>query len=102
MRIGKIIGTVVLSRSHPSFRGATLKVVVPLDLDHLLGRSDDEPEEFVVYDELGAGHGSKIAISEGGEAAQPFFPDFKPVDAYNAAILDSIEIDERQVKDLKI
>jgi microcompartment protein CcmK/EutM len=102
MRIGKVIGTVVLSRSHPSFQGATLKVTVPLDLGHLLDRSNDEPEELVVFDELGAGQGSKIAISEGGEAAQPFFPDFKPVDAYNAAILDSIEIDERQVKDLKI
>jgi microcompartment protein CcmK/EutM len=101
MRIGEVIGQVVLSRSHPSFQGATLKVAIPLDLDQLLDRTDVVPEEFVVYDELGAGHGSKIAISEGGEAAQPFFPDFKPVDAYNAAILDAIEIDLRQVKDLK-
>ncbi|MCG8584548.1 MAG: carbon dioxide concentrating mechanism protein CcmL, partial [Pirellulales bacterium] len=98
--IGKVIGKVVLNRSHPSFHGATLKVAVPLDLEHLLDRNDQEPEELVVYDELGAGQGSKIAISEGGEAAQPFYPEMKPVDAYNAAILDSIEIDEREVKDL--
>ena len=102
MRIGKIIGTVVLSRSHPSFRGATLKVAVPLDLEQLLERSDEEPEELVVYDELGTGLGSLIAISEGGEAAQPFYPNFKPVDAYNAAILDSIEIDEKQIEDLEM
>jgi ethanolamine utilization protein EutN len=100
MRIGKVIGQVVLSRSHPTFQGATLKVVQPLDLKHLLATTDEEPEEFIVYDELGAGLGNRIAISEGGEAAQPFYPNLKPVDAYNAAILDSVEIDKRQVNDL--
>ena len=49
-------------------------------------------EELVVWDDLGAGIGSRIALSEGGEAAQPFRPNDKPVDAYNAAILDTIEI----------
>ena len=33
------------------------------------------------------------AVSEGGEAAQPFYPQVKPVDAYNAAILDNIQVD---------
>ena len=56
--------------------------------------SDQPPrgEELVVYDELGAGVGSRIAFSEGGEAAQPFLPADKPVDAYNAAILDDIQL----------
>lgn len=101
MRIGKVIGQVVLSRSHPSFAGATLKVAIPLDLEHLLDRAETEPEELVVYDEFGAGYGSQIAISEGGEAAQPFYPEFKPVDAYNAAILDAVIIDQQQVEDLE-
>lgn len=100
MRIGKIIGNVTLNRCHPSFHGATLKVVVPLDMDQLLERTEAVPEEFVVYDELGAGQGSLIAISEGGEAAQPFYPDLKPVDAYNAAILDAVEIDRSEVDKL--
>ena len=42
-----------------------------------------------MFDELGAGVGSRIAISEGREAAMPFYPDVKPIDAYNAAILDT-------------
>ena len=46
-----------------------------------------------MYDDLGAGIGSTIAFSEGGEAAQPFRPNEKPVDAYNAAILDHIDIE---------
>ena len=106
MRIGKVIGKVVLNRSHPTFEGATLKIAVPLDLPHLVDASNNgdlvsKAEGLVVYDELGAGNGSLIAISEGGEAAQPFYPNFKPVDAYNAAILDAIEIDAQQIKDLK-
>jgi hypothetical protein len=33
-----------------------------------------------------------VTLSEGGEAAQPFRPLNKPVDAYNAAILDDIQV----------
>ncbi|MCE9531273.1 MAG: carbon dioxide concentrating mechanism protein CcmL, partial [Planctomycetes bacterium] len=52
-------------------------------------------EAIVIYDDLGAGIGSRIAISEGGEAAQPFYPKDKPIDAYNAAILDDIHLTQK-------
>lgn len=94
MRIGKVIGTVTLNRWHESMCGACYKLAVPLTFDELANGSDPQGEPFVVYDELGAGIGSQIAISEGGEAAQPFYPNLKPVDAYNAALLDSIQLDE--------
>ena len=35
---------------------------------------------------------ARIAVSEGAEAAQPFRPLDKPIDAYNAAILDAVDI----------
>lgn len=92
MRIGEIIGNVTLSRWHPSLTGGSYRLVVPLTLENLAGRSTDRAEELVVYDELAAGIGDKIAFSEGGEAAQPFYPNDKPLDAYNAAILDHIQI----------
>jgi ethanolamine utilization protein EutN len=92
MRIGTIIGTVTLNRSHPSLKGASYRLAVPLSLVNLQGDYNEIAEEFVVYDELGAAIGSHIAISEGAEAAQPFRPEIKPVDAYNAAILDNIEL----------
>ena len=92
MRIGKVIGTVTLNRSHPSVAGACLRLAIPLTLAELEDKKEPAGEELVVYDELGAGHRNLIAISEGGEAAQPFYPNMKPVDAYNAAILDSINI----------
>jgi ethanolamine utilization protein EutN len=92
MRIGDVIGTVTLSRCHPSLSGARLKLVVPLSWNHLLGNADEPLEEIAVFDELGAGVGSRIAISEGREAAMPFHPQAKPIDAYNAAILDRLEV----------
>ncbi len=39
-----------------------------------------------------------IALAEGPEAAQPFLPEVKPVDAYAAAILDQLEVDHSLVK----
>jgi ethanolamine utilization protein EutN len=92
MRIGRVIGTVTLNRAHASMRGARYRLAVPLSLANLRSESADEAEELVVYDELGAGLGSLIAISEGAEAAQPFRPELKPIDAYNAAILDQIDL----------
>lgn len=98
MRIGKVIGTVTLSRWHASMQAARYRVAVPLSLANLTGESDEFAEEFVVYDELGAGEDALIAISEGGEAAQPFRPADKPVDAYNAAILDNVSVQDPRSK----
>jgi len=94
MRIAEVIGTVTLSRWHPSLTGASYKLAVPLSLENLTGERGQPAEELTVYDELGAGVGHRIAISEGREAAQPFHPNEKPIDAYNAAVLDAVRIVE--------
>ena len=92
MRIGEVIGTVTLNRWHPSLTGGSYKLVTPLSLANLAGESNDRAEELTLYDELGAGIGNLVAFSEGREAAQPFHPQVKPVDAYNAAILDCVNL----------
>lgn len=92
MRIADVVGTVTLNRCHPSFVGARLRLAVPLSLANLQDREPAQAEELVVWDELGAGLGSRIALTEGAEAAQPFRPEIKPVDAYNAAILDEVRV----------
>jgi microcompartment protein CcmK/EutM len=92
MRIAKVVGTVTLSRCHPSFNGARLRLAVPLSLAELKGDQQPQADEMVVWDENGAGIGSLIAVSEGAEATQPFRPDLKPVDAYAAAILDEVNL----------
>ncbi len=108
MRIAEVIGKVTLSQCLPAFDGALLPLVLPLGLTELqervqllnraqLGQNatwDVDAETLVVYDQLGAGQSGLIALSEGGEAAQPFLPERKPVDAYNAAILDKLDLEE--------
>lgn len=92
MRIGEVIGRVTLSRCHPAVRGAVWKLVVPLNRAGLTGNAGGRGEPLIVYDELGSGHGSLIAISDGAEASAPFYPEVKPLDAYCAALLDEIHI----------
>ena len=91
MRLAKVIGTVSLSRCHPSLLGARWKIVHPFTLDGLRAEQPDG-EEIVAWDELGAGTGSLVGISEGGEATQPFKPRKVPLDCYCACILDSYQL----------
>jgi ethanolamine utilization protein EutN len=93
MRIAEVIGTVTLSRVHPSLVGARWLIGVPFSLKALKeGKPDGE--DLVIYDHLGAGTGSRVGFSEGGEAAVPFYPEKKPVDAYCACLLDRIVISD--------
>jgi microcompartment protein CcmK/EutM len=94
VRIGRVIGTVTLSRSVAALAGGRFLVVTPYTQGHIqrgkvppdgLGR-DPTP---VIYDNLGAGVGDAVGWEEGREAAMPF-DDPTPIDAFNAAILDEV------------
>ena len=93
MRIAKIIGTVTLSCCHRSLNGSTLRLAVPLNEAELSEETTPSGEELVVVDQLGGGLGSRVALSESREAAAPFFPEKKPVDAYNAALIDHLHLE---------
>jgi ethanolamine utilization protein EutN len=93
MRIAEVIGTVTLSRCHSSLVGARWLIGVPYSLKALKNESADG-EDVVIYDNLSAGGGSRIGFSEGAEAAAPFHPEKKPVDAFCACILDQVVINE--------
>ena len=98
MRLARVIGTVILNRKLPELGPGQLLIAEALDaqaldLVHDQGRRRNPmPESLVVFDELGAGVGQLIAVSEGGEACAPFWPNKVPVDAYCAAILDRVEV----------
>lgn len=96
MRIAKVMGSVVLSRSHPSFAGASLRLAIPMTLEELAEEKEPAGDSLVLWDALGAGEGSLVAMSESAEAANPFRPELKPVDAYNAAILDRLTLHNKQ------
>jgi ethanolamine utilization protein EutN len=94
MRIAKVLGSVTLNRQHPSLVGGSLRLAAPLSHAEL---ADPAPgglaaDTIVVWDDLGAATRSLIAVSEGAEAAQPFRPNLKPIDAYCAAILDNVHL----------
>lgn len=91
MRLARVLGSVTLSAVHPTLRGGMLRLLVPLSGADL-ARGDGPAEPLVAWDCLGAGVGQIVAFSEGGEAAQPFRPVDRPVDAYVAAIIDRLEI----------
>jgi microcompartment protein CcmK/EutM len=101
MQIFKVIGNVTLSRSHPSFTGARLLATEPLGAAAIGGPAVKDPDLVVVWDDLGAGIDARIAVSDGAEAAQPFRPEIKAVDAFCSAILDTIHIDPEAIKLLK-
>lgn len=93
MRIAEVIGTVTLSRVHPSMVGARWIIGVPFSLKGLQ-KGEGDGEDLVIFDNLGAGVGNRVGFSEGGEAAAPFYPQKKPVDAYCSCILDQIAISQ--------
>jgi microcompartment protein CcmK/EutM len=94
MRICEVIGIVTLSRRHPTLEGARLLVAAPLSLADLRSNRAATAEDLVIYDDLGAGIGSRVGVSEGAEAAMPFYPKKKPVDAYCACIVDRLHLEE--------
>ena len=91
MRIAEVIGTVTLCRGHASLQGLRFVLAIPYSTIGLEAERADG-DDVVLVDELGAAVGQKIAMSEGVEAQMPFYPNKKPIDAYNAATLDTIRV----------
>lgn len=98
MKVGRVIGRVVLSQSLFSKPGGSLRIVQPLDRADIenpqAGRFFSKAPALVVYDELGAQDGDLIGIVEGGEATRPFdLP--MPVDAYNVCLFDQVKVRDK-------
>ncbi|GAC1450364.1 MAG: hypothetical protein NVSMB9_34750 [Isosphaeraceae bacterium] len=92
MRIAEVVGRVTLSRQHASLKGSRYLLTLPMPLDALLEGSAKRGEDVVAYDELGAGPGALIGLSEGREAANPFGKTKTPIDAYCACLLDHLSL----------
>lgn len=92
MRIAEVIGRVTLSRVHPSLKGGRYIITLPMPTEALLDGSPKRGEEVIAYDNLGAGPGALIGLSEGREAANPFGKTKTPVDAYCACLIDQLSL----------
>ena len=92
MKLGRVLGNVVLNHALPELQGARWLVVSPCgraELEDLSATRVGREPSLVVYDNLGAATGSIIGYTEGAEAAHPFDSP-TPVDAYCAAIIDQV------------
>lgn len=93
MRIGKVVGRVTLCETYHTLVGGRFVLVEVQDRFSLAGKGRKGTETVVAYDNLGAHDGDLIAFTESREACMPFYPEkIVPLDAYNAAILDRVEI----------
>ncbi|TWU63235.1 Ethanolamine utilization protein EutN [Crateriforma conspicua] len=92
MKLARTIGTVTLSRFHPAMKASRLRCVEIVDS---VQRIESQPlggDTVVAWDLCGCGDGDLVALAEGPEAAQPFRPDVKPLDASIVAILDEVDL----------
>lgn len=88
MRIATVIGRVTLSVRHPLLRGERLMLAQPWT-SKSIGTEGPHGPSVVVFDELGAGPGQIITISEGAEATRPFSKN-TPIDAYCSSLVDQV------------
>jgi microcompartment protein CcmK/EutM len=95
MRLGIVRGHVVLNPAVDSYGSRTLAVVEPVTMDNLRAKNGKGGgKTLIVVDELGAADGQMVAFTEGSEAANPFWPDRVPVDAYCALIVGSFDVQQ--------
>ncbi|HVU47016.1 MAG TPA: EutN/CcmL family microcompartment protein [Terracidiphilus sp.] len=93
MRLGIVRGQVVLTPALNSYAGRRLIVVEPVTIDNLRARNGrGGGKALVAVDDLGAAVGQMVGFTEGREAANPFWPEPVPVDAYCALIVDSFGV----------
>ena len=91
MRLGIVRGHVTLNPSIPELLGKTLVVLEPVSMANLIANNGQAGgKALIAVDALGAAKGQLVAFSEGGEAANPFWPAQVPVDEYCTLIVDSI------------
>jgi ethanolamine utilization protein EutN len=90
MILAKVVGTVVTTISHPSFKNRRLLVVQPMFTE-----GEKPTEDFIALDNSQAGIGDTVLINrEGGGARQMLNDPDAPVISVIMGIIDSVYISE--------
>ena len=93
MWLGIVRGHLTLTPAVESFQGRTLKIVEPVTMENLHAQNGQGGgKALIAVDELGAATGQMVAFTEGREAANPFWPESVPVDAYVALLVDTVDV----------
>ena len=98
MRLALVRGHLTLNLAVETLRGCTLVIVEPVKMENLrAGNGRAGGKSLIAVDSLGASEGQLVAITEGREAANPFWPAAAPVDAWCSVIIDRIEVQPNDV-----
>lgn len=92
MKIARTIGSVTLSKCHPTMHQANLRIVEIVNAIDDLEKQPLGGDSIVAWDLCSSGIGDLVALAEGPESAQPFKPEVKPLDASIVALLDQIDL----------
>lgn len=93
MKLGRIVGTVVSTRKDASLDSLKLLVV-----ENLTTGLEREGGYVVAVDSVGAGLGEVILYATGSSARLTSATKDRPVDAVIMAIVDSFDVDGRNVR----
>jgi len=93
MIVGKVVGNVVSTNKAERLIGKKLLVVQPVDMFTL--ESDGKP--LVSIDSVGSGNGEIVMVVGGSSARQTTITKDTPVDSAIVGVIDTIEIEGKQV-----
>lgn len=92
MKLGRIVGTVVSTRKDEKIEGLKLYLVRDVSL-----ALEDQGSFVVAADAVGAGVGEVVLYASGSSARQTRLTDARPIDAVVMAIVDSVDLTDRNV-----
>jgi microcompartment protein CcmK/EutM len=92
MVLGKVVGTIVTTISHPHYKNRRLLVVQPLLMD---GDTPDPSDDFIALDNSQAGIGDTVLVNREGNGARQALknPDAAVISVI-VGIVDSVYVDD--------
>ena len=87
MKLGRVVGSVVATQKHEKYDGKKLLLVQPLSLE-----GEDEGDELLAVDSVGAGAGETVlVVIEGRSASHAMGRELAPANAAIVGIVDQID-----------
>jgi microcompartment protein CcmK/EutM len=94
MQLARVIGSLVATRKHRKFDGATLLLVQPIGLDQT-----SRGPTLLAADTVGAGvHEQVLIVLDGKAAADAMGRRGTPVDAAIVGIVDTVTVDHKALE----
>lgn len=91
MFLGRVIGNVWSTKKDENLVGAKFLIVRQIDLE-----MKDKDNFVVAVDSVGAGEGEVVLVATGSSSRQTNITKNKPVDAVIMAIVDKLDISEKE------